>query len=271
MSDKAAPLVACARMYSAAPPALWRELFAWVARASGVPLEVVEHPWPAPLADLWRRTDLGAAFMCGLPFAAFDPPPQSVAAPVPSGPRYGDRPIYFTDFIALDGSGIGSLADCRGRAIALTATGSHSGYNAVRHHLATRYGGGRLFGRVVGPCETPRRAVAAVAEGRADVAAVDSWALALMQIHEPEATARLSMIESTVSAPIPPLIASSGVDPASVGALTEAFLAAGDAPALRPLLAGLGLAGFGGVAREDYALLLERRALADRRGVPDLL
>ena len=62
--------VANARMYSVNPGAAsaWKELFEWLARESGVDLRVIDHTFPAPLADLWSRPDLGCAFMCGFPY-----------------------------------------------------------------------------------------------------------------------------------------------------------------------------------------------------------
>lgn len=64
-------LIANARMYAVAPAvrAAWQDLFAWVAKASAIPLTYVEHAAPAPLESLWARADLGAAFMCGFPYA----------------------------------------------------------------------------------------------------------------------------------------------------------------------------------------------------------
>ncbi|MEA2930720.1 MAG: hypothetical protein QOG38_3148, partial [Hyphomicrobiales bacterium] len=42
------PLVANARMYAVTPAvsAAWRDLFAWVAKASGVPLTYLDHAAP---------------------------------------------------------------------------------------------------------------------------------------------------------------------------------------------------------------------------------
>src|SRR5437588_1683260 len=94
-------LIANARMYAVTPAvkAAWQDLFAWVARTSDVPLAYCDHAAPAPLEALWERDDLGAAFMCGFPFASAARKPQLLAAPVPSPQRYGGRPQYCTDFI----------------------------------------------------------------------------------------------------------------------------------------------------------------------------
>ena len=94
-------LAANARMYAVTPAvkAAWQDLLAWVAQASAVPLAYLDHAAPAPLEDLWARDDLGAAFMCGFPFASAKRKPQILAAPVPSPPRYGGRPCYCTDLV----------------------------------------------------------------------------------------------------------------------------------------------------------------------------
>jgi len=81
--------IANARMYSVGPgaAAAWKELFEWVARESAVDLSVIDHVFPAPLADLWSRPDLGCAFMCGFPYKLSQHSPRPVAAPVPLGRR----------------------------------------------------------------------------------------------------------------------------------------------------------------------------------------
>jgi hypothetical protein len=84
------PLVANARMYAVTPAVTnaWRSFFAWLSERSGVALTYLENAAPAPLEELWSRDDLGAAFMCGFPFASAPQRPRLVAAPVPSSPRY---------------------------------------------------------------------------------------------------------------------------------------------------------------------------------------
>ncbi|MGU3450805.1 hypothetical protein [Methylobacterium sp. 391_Methyba4] len=84
--------VANARMYGVNPQArgAWSELFAWLARASGVDLSVIEHAYPAPLSALRVRPDLACAYMCGFPFVQAPNRPVPVAAPIPSaGPVRG--------------------------------------------------------------------------------------------------------------------------------------------------------------------------------------
>ena len=111
-ADDPMELVANARMYAVTPAvaAAWRALFDWAARKSGVPLTYVDHAAPAPLEALWARDDLGAAFMCGFPFASAARKPRLLAAPVPSPPRYGGRAAILHRLHRARRSRIASLA-----------------------------------------------------------------------------------------------------------------------------------------------------------------
>jgi ABC-type phosphate/phosphonate transport system substrate-binding protein len=203
------PLIANARMYAVTPAvrAAWQTLFDWVARTSGVPLAYLDYAAPAPLEELWAREDLGAAFMCGLPFASAVPKPRLIAAPVPSPSRYSGLPKYCTDFMVRADHPAARLSDTFGGRIGWTVEHSQSGYNAVRHHLL----GYRqeqtepLFAQWVGPLMTPRRVIEAVVDGMIDVGPLDSYVHDLLKRHEPNTASRLRTVESTVMTPIPPM------------------------------------------------------------------
>lgn len=64
-------MIVNARMYSVAPAAkaAWRELLEWVLEHANVQMQFVDQEPPATLADLWGRSDLGCAMMCGLPYS----------------------------------------------------------------------------------------------------------------------------------------------------------------------------------------------------------
>jgi hypothetical protein len=75
-------------------------------------------------------------------------------------------------------------------------------------------------------------ALRAVIGGHADVAPLDSYALALMRRHAPDLVARVRVVASTEPTAIPAFVASGTASPAIV----EAFLAADDRALLEPLL-----------------------------------
>ncbi|MDJ0895629.1 MAG: PhnD/SsuA/transferrin family substrate-binding protein [Alphaproteobacteria bacterium] len=261
-------LIACARMYNVSRAArrAWAALFEWVSATSGLALEVIEHPAPAPLADLWSRPDMGCVFMCGWPLSRADPQPHPIAAPIPMGRRYDARPIYFTDLIVRRDRGYCTLEDTFGGRIGWTVDSSHSGFNAARHHLlsfrtAER---SRLYAESIGPAVTPARSLDWVVAGTVDVGPMDSYALDLIRLHEPERVREIEIIDSTAPAPIPPLVASHGLEPPIRASLRRSFLAAGDEPAMTGVMAELNLSGFAPAKIEDYRLaaVWEREALA---------
>lgn len=265
-------MIANARMYAVAPgaAAAWRRLFAWISAESGIALQVIEHAYPAELDELWRRTDLAAAFTCGLPFARNPRRFLPIAAPLPASARYGGKPVYFTDFVVKAESPYHALSQTFGGGIAYTSPTSHSGYNAVRYHLL-RYRSPertRLYSRVVGPLVTPRRALEAVAAGVADVAPLDSYAHDLLEVHAPELTRAVRTVESTGPAPIPLLVASPSLDPQRALSLTCAFENLGAAPA--DLRKDLALAAFIRADPATYAALTELEGAAVAAGYPVL-
>ena len=257
-------------MYAVSPAAsaAWRRLIQWVAREAGADMNVIDHAYPAPLEELWAREDMGCVFMCGLPYAARSPRPRVIAAPVPSPARYGDRPIYFTDFIVRADSPHRSLEDTFDGRFAYTLETSHSGYNAARYHLLAYRTPGRvrLYAEVVGPFITPRHVLQALLDGLADVAPLDSYALDLMRRHSRDLIPAIRVVASTAAAPIPPLVASPGIPAETCAHLTSALLAAHRAPELSGVLNTLLLSGFSPVQPADYAVLVERARAAEEAG-----
>lgn len=227
--------IACSRMYDVAPPAraAWHALFACIADLSGVELRPFVHMPPAPIEELWARPDLGCVFMCGWPWAMHpEPRPVPLAAPVPSLPRYGDRPVYVSDFVVREEAPWRSLPEAFAGRLGWTVGHSHSGCNAPRHHLL-RHARAFPFAGAVGPLISPLGVATAVREGRCDIGPMDGFAHDLLRRHAPEAVAGLRTLESTDPAPIPFLVAAPGADPGRVAALRGALLAAHRDPQAR--------------------------------------
>ena len=262
--------VASARMYSVNPGAAlaWHELFEWLARESGVELHVNGHEFPAPLAELWSRSDLGCAFMCGFPFMLARNPPRLVAAPVPLGAPMPGKPVYATRFVVRADSAFRSLEDSFGGRLGYTAEDSHSGYNALRHHLLPYrlQRGGNLYRESIGPFHTPRRVIEAVLADKIDVGPLDGYALDLMLRHEAELAKEIRIVATTEAAPIPFLVASQECPDDVAASLRTALLTLGDAPACAGLRERLCLRGFAPVAIEDCGLMLRWDAEARAAG-----
>ncbi len=262
-------LVANARMYAVdvATAANWTALFARIAAIAGVPLAVVPHAAPAPLEDLWRRDDLGLAFICGYPFAHGGFPVQPVAVPVPAS---GDgRPLYATHFVVRAESDIATLVDSFGRRIGWTVAHSQSGFNALRTHLLKHWQArGPLYAGSIGPLLTPRRVIDALLADEIDIGPLDAYFYDLLRAAEPHTAARLRIVETTAPRPMPLLVASDGVgvEEPIIARLRAALLAARQDKVGATILARLQLSGFAAVEPAAYRVLVEEADAADRAG-----
>jgi hypothetical protein len=270
-----------ARMYGVSPEVsrCWRLLLESVAAVAGLragagaALEWLEHPAPAPLEQLWNRPDMGAVFMCGLPFSRIRPQPVLVAAPIPSPPAFGGEPRYWSEFVVRDDSAFHSVHDTFGTRIAFTVPASQSGciaaleyFQALGLPLDARTA---LFAEIIAPTITPLGALDAVIRGAADIAPIDSYAFALLRAHRPELTARVRVVGGTAPTPIPPLVASVGAHGAAPGdgearrhveELSLALLAAHTDPTLQPMLEQLQLQRFVRPQPTAYDVLASRFA-----------
>jgi ABC-type phosphate/phosphonate transport system substrate-binding protein len=253
------PHVANARMYAVNPQAAsaWRELFAWLSRESGVKLEVVDHAFPLPLSELWSRRDLACAFMCGFPYMLASRRPRPVAAPVPARAPIAGKPVYATRLLVRADSPFYSLEQTFGGRLGYTAEDSHSGYNALRHHLLPycRQRGAKLYRESIGPLVTPRRVIEALLFGDIDVGPLDGYALDLMLRHQPDLTSQIRIVGTTDAAPIPFLVAAPDCPDEIVLALQAGLMAFGNAPAYAGLRDQLCLDAFVTVATGDYSLM----------------
>src|SRR5436305_1641821 len=106
----------------------WRQLLTWVGKRANVPAEIIDHPAPALLSDLWRRADMACVFMCGYPLVHSAPRPIVLAAPVPSPAHYGHEPVYWTDIVVRSDSPLRTPQDLLGKRFAYTVEDSQSGY-----------------------------------------------------------------------------------------------------------------------------------------------
>lgn len=251
-------MIANARMYSVTPQvaAQWRRLLAAVISRAGASttVEIVDHAPPAPISELWQRPDKAAVFMCGLPYSLATPTPRLVAAPVPRPSGYQGRPCYWTDLVVRADSAFETLEQTFGRRLALTAPESQSGFAAPLHHLTAQGGSKPLYRELIEPRFTPMGALTAIIENRADVAPLDSYALALLSRHAPDLTAKVRIVARTEPTAIPAVVASPGVS----ANLANAFLGAERDPAVRPLMEDLLLQRFAVPDPQEYDALRTR-------------
>src|SRR5262249_8917612 len=155
---------------------------------------------------LWSRSDVGCVFMvCGYPIAMRHLPVTPVAAPIPSAPWAEGRALYRSNLVVKAFSHFLTLADTFGGRVGWTTNHSHTAFNALRHHLLQYRTCDRptLYSQAVGDLGSVRKLFDSVCDSTIDVASVDAYWHLLLQCHQPERAARVRMIESTATAPIP--------------------------------------------------------------------
>ncbi|NKE48117.1 phosphate/phosphite/phosphonate ABC transporter substrate-binding protein [Roseomonas frigidaquae] len=266
--------IANARMYAVAPEAeaAWQALIAHVAAEAEVALDYEPYPAPQPLEVLWRRPDLGLVQMCGYPIALRIADVVPIAAPIPAAEWAQGRAAYRSDLIVRADSPFRRLEDSFGHRIGWTVAHSHSGFNALRHHLLPhrQARGGDLYAESVGDLVTARAVLDAVLEGRIEIGPLDGYWHALIARYRPDLTAGIRVLESTALAPIPAFVASPGLPAAAVARLRAAFAAAAARPWFAQHAAALLIQGFAPVEQADFATTLDwdRAAVAAGYAVP---
>lgn len=156
----------------------------------------------------WGRRDLLISQTCGLPFVRRLRGRVALVGAVDHGLAGIPAGMYCSRIVARRGEA-GPLSAFAGRRVAYNSADSQSGAGAMRHLVlpllhGVRGRGARFFGQAV-VTGGHAASIRAVAEGRADVAAIDAMTWELARRHMPEAD-RLDVIASSPATPGLPLI-----------------------------------------------------------------
>jgi len=215
---------------------VYEAITAEVGRRLGVETElVVETSY-----ESCRRDLNDVCFVCSLPYVTFEREgldlAEPVAAPVLIGDRYGGEPIYFSDVIVGRASPARRFEDLRGRSWAYNEPLSHSGYGITRFRLVELDETGGFFGEVI-EAGFHSEAIALVARGDVDAAAIDSQVLAIAFGDDPTLADRIRVIDALGPSTIQPIAVSKRVSPGLRHAIRSVLVSLGDDPAMRERLA----------------------------------
>jgi len=241
--------------------AAWKELLVRIGSEAEVAFDFLPYPLPQAQEELWTRHDLGCVFMmCGYPIAMRHFAVTPIAAPVPSAPWAQGRACYRSDLIVRADSGIQSLRDTFGGRLGWTTNHSHSAFNALRYHLLQYRTCDRatLYSHVTPDLGSVRRLFESVCSGTIDVGSIDAYWHLLLRHHEPELAARVWVVESTATAPIPAFVASAAVPRKVTDRLAVSFTSARDRSWFRPLADALKITGFAASALRDFDIIRAR-------------
>lgn len=204
-----------------------------------------------PYDATWRDPDLLLAQTCGYPLAtALLGQVQVVATPRYAAPGC-EGADYRSAVVVREGAAVEALSDLHGERCAINDLQSNSGMNLLRAAIAPLAGGAPFF-RSVAVTGSHAESVRAVANGEADVAAIDCVTWALLQRHRRDLTDGLRVLAWTGANPGLPLITGAATSPRELGALRRALEEVAEDPALRPVLDALLIDGFSVLAADSY-------------------
>ena len=176
----------------------------------------------ADFQSVWREPGLVLSQTCGYPYVkSLRGKVALVGAPAYDVPGCSGA-TYCSFLIVRRTDPAASIAALRGRRAAINGWDSQSGFSALRATVAPFTGGCQFFGEVT-VSGSHRASLRAVADGDADVAAVDAVCWALAQRHEPAAFAGLRVLAQSPAAPSLPFITSAIGDPLRHVALLHAL------------------------------------------------
>jgi ABC-type phosphate/phosphonate transport system substrate-binding protein len=235
----------------------------WRALAERLRDAGITAPWELTRQDdhaaLWERDDLLLAQTCGLPFnTGLKDRVRYVATPVHT--MEGCREARYSSAVVArrDVDPVLRTPDAlRGLRLAINGTDSWSGYEVVKRWFAA--GGTPMPApHLVSGGHLP--SMQAVAERRADFAAIDAIALGLAWRHLPELAGHMQVIGWTESRPAPPFVTAGSAGDESVATLRTALH---DALASEPgIREALGLRGVAVLADDAYEAMIPAEAQA---------
>jgi phosphonate transport system substrate-binding protein len=242
-------------------PSLPLELFEAIAAVVGGALgvattlaSITEQSGPDMDSDPLTAGEADVGFVCAPTYLALRRSGAPVellgVSPVFEDPRAAGRPVYFSDVVVSSSSTARELEDLRGKVFAYNDTRSLSGW----HCLAARLPGGQdalSFFRTARHSGSHLRSLDLVAAGEADVAAIDSNVLRIVNRRSPGTAPRIRVLQTWGPWPIQPIVVRSALDATVKAGIRQALLAGCCSPASRRALRRFGLVRFASVGERD--------------------
>jgi phosphonate transport system substrate-binding protein len=212
--------------------------------------------------DAFEPDHADVAFVCGPPALARADRFVVVAAPVLADPGAGGRPVYWSEVVVASDRPWRCFGDLRGATLAYNEPESFSGHHCVRAHLAALGEADGFFGATI-EAGYHDAALAMVADGRADAAAIDVHVLALARRDGVPAAAAVRTVAVTGPVPIQPVVVSRRLSEGERARIAAAVVGASD----HPLVAASLLAGFVAVGPDHAEPLRPLLEQADTAGI----
>jgi len=225
--------------------------------------------WPDDLLAHWRDPQLLLSQTCGYPLThALAGAVQLVGVFRYDAPGC-DGIFCRSQLLARAEHAGAALADFRGLRVAFNSDDSQSGYNALRAAVAPLALHRRFFAEAIAT-GGHAASLAALQQGRVDIAAIDCVTLDGLRRNLPQALAGLCTIGETPAYPGLPLITGQSTSTAELRRLQVVLAALVRDPAAADALAALGITGFQTLPIETYQVCIDMRLQSQALGYPEL-
>jgi ABC-type phosphate/phosphonate transport system substrate-binding protein len=219
--------------------------------------------------ESWAQPHLMLGQSCGFPaMTDFADQLRIVAAAIYNAPGCADA-THCSFIVVPAASSARELKDLRGSRFALNAWDSNTGMNLPRLAFAPFAESGRFFSAIV-VTGSHAASLASLAEGRADIAAIDCVSHALLLRLRPELGAATRILARTQSGPSLPFVTARGNSEDLDGMLRSALTDALADPALAATREALLLDGIVAASAADYDILVRYRDAARQFAYPVL-
>ncbi|WP_220710274.1 phosphate/phosphite/phosphonate ABC transporter substrate-binding protein [Enterobacter cancerogenus] len=227
--------------------------------------DVKPEPPPDDLLAHWQQPGLLLSQTCGYPLMTALPQVQVVGCFHYAAP--GCEGLHYRSFLVVrDEDKHCQLADYRHRRAVYNSADSQSGYNALMKRVAPLAVNGHFFSDATAS-GSHRQSLIRLKQGAGDIAAIDCVTWALLQRHEPQLLAGLSIIDHTPLTPGLPLITGRDTPADRLLAIRDALHTLVSAEHYRAICEGALIQGFSAVTRQPYHALLGWREDAAASGV----
>ena len=225
---------------------------------------------PDDLEAFWRAPNLLFGQTCGYPLMTkLAGQVRVLATPVYDAPGCEGH-LYCSHIVARAEDAGCTLADFLDRRAVINGWDSHSGMNALRHSFAPLAAGrARCFAEVL-VSGSHRGSMETVAEGRADIAAIDCVTYATVAAADPALAERLQILASSRRVPGLPFITNGAASDEELLRLRRALHAALADPAGAEARQALLLAGAVDTNEDDYQAILDMEREAEALGYAEL-
>jgi len=227
----------------------YEDLLRLIGDKMGMKVVFVQRKTYAEVNDLVEERRVDLAFVCSGPYVTGNEKfgMEIVAVPVVKGEKY-----YHSYIIAGKDSTINSLADLRGKRFAFTDPDSNTGCLVPRYMLAQRGETPETFFKYAFYTHSHDNSIRAVADGRADGAAVDSLIWEFLDASDPQYTRLTKVVEKSPPYGIPPVVVPPDADSGLKRRLREVLMTLDRDPRGKAILVSLGIERFDAPDRGAY-------------------